>query len=805
MYYKALTITLIVMISQSVLADCDSTMFAGGEGSAENPWQIAEADHLNNVRYCLSSHFVHVDQIDLDTAPYNEGEGWVPIGDSDSPFTGTYDGRWFSINDLFISSAGNQPKGLFGQVDGARIERVWLRDIDITSTTQTPTGGLVGQVDGSSEILDSDVRGRVEARLSFGGLVGLVFGDALIERCQSHVDVVGYDSDIVDIARAGGLVGNMLGGEIVESFSISSVSADDLVGGLVGEIAGGLKEISIRRSYSRGEVDGNTNVGGLIGSSAGQTLVADSFWDTVTSGQETSAGGTGKTPDEMTDIATFTDTETEGLDEPWNFDGLWHMLEHVADGYPFLRSWDITTVAGDNGSIEPDGIFTVFYERTMWFRLIPDDEYQVAEVSGCNGSLDGDRWLAGPVTEHCSVEVSFELQECNSTLFDGGSGTSDDPWQIATPEQLDSIRHCLDGRHFIQTADIDLGTPPWNEDEGWVPLGQPSSGPVPNDLEITYDGGGHAIANLTIDNQMWDQGLFSRLVNSEIRDLNLLDVNIQAASNTGALAAKLEFDDSLPHIERVHVSGVVIGSSRTGGLVGRMEGNLIDSHCDPCEVRGADSVGGLVGYFLAVTGQDESFISRSSSSGLVEGILSIGGLVGLLGGASNVEKSFSTASVEADATAGGLVGRVMGNVRDSYARGNVNANSEHGGAIGSASISASIHEIERIYSTGQVTDGDDEPYGGLVGVSNDPTAVSDSFWNVQTSGQSSSEGGTGKTTAEMQDIATFTDPDTQGLDTPWDFDEVWTIDPEFNDGYPYLRDNPPPDVLDRIFRDRFNE
>jgi len=53
-----------------------------------------------------------------------------------------------------------------------------------------------------------------------------------------------------------------------------------------------------------------------------------------------------------------------------------------------------------------------------------------------------------------------------SGQFGGGQGTEQDPWQIATADHLDNIRYHLEN-HFIQTADIDLGVPPWNENEGW--------------------------------------------------------------------------------------------------------------------------------------------------------------------------------------------------------------------------------------------------------------------------------------------------------------------------------------------------
>jgi len=85
----------------------------------------------------------------------------------------------------------------------------------------------------------------------------------------------------------------------------------------------------------------------------------------------------------------------------------------------------------------------------------------------------------------------------------------------------------------------------------------------------------------------------------------------------------------------------------------------------------------------------------------------------------------------------------------------------------------------------------------LVGDVNSAT-ISNSFWNTQTSGQSSSGGGTGKTTTEMKALATFTDENTSGLTTAWDFEtnpndddannNYWDIDGSgsINNGYPFL-------------------
>ena len=86
--------------------------------------------------------------------------------------------------------------------------------------------------------------------------------------------------------------------------------------------------------------------------------------------------------------------------------------------------------------------------------------------------------------------------------FAGGSGTREDPWQIASAEQLQLVRENLSG-HYTLVADIDL-----SGFENWEPIGafQPLSD-APEDAEVphpdyaftgTFDGAGHTISNLTV-------------------------------------------------------------------------------------------------------------------------------------------------------------------------------------------------------------------------------------------------------------------------------------------------------------------
>jgi hypothetical protein len=122
-------------------------------------------------------------------------------------------------------------------------------------------------------------------------------------------------------------------GTVSNSFSVGNVAGSYYIGGLVAVNFG-----AISNSYSTGKVTGDEYVGGLVGVNWGGN-VNNSFWDTKTSGQVTSAGGTGKTTEEMQEIGTFTMAEWEicavapGATNP---SCTWNIVYQQT--YPFL-SW----------------------------------------------------------------------------------------------------------------------------------------------------------------------------------------------------------------------------------------------------------------------------------------------------------------------------------------------------------------------------------------------------------------------------------------------------------------------------------
>ena len=111
------------------------------------------------------------------------------------------------------------------------------------------------------------------------------------------------------------------------------ISGTDRVGGLVGCNS---YPASVTNCYSAGAVVGTgPDIGGLVGSSWGGKI-RSSFWDTETSGQTWSDGGTGKTTAGMQMATTFLQASWDFVDETANgTEDIWWILE----GKDYPRLW----------------------------------------------------------------------------------------------------------------------------------------------------------------------------------------------------------------------------------------------------------------------------------------------------------------------------------------------------------------------------------------------------------------------------------------------------------------------------------
>jgi hypothetical protein len=255
---------------------------------------------------------------------------------------------------------------------------------------------------------------------------------------------------------------------------------------------------------------------------------------------------------------------------------------------------------------------------------------------------------------------------------------------------------------------------------------------------------------------------------------------------TSSLNFSGNYDGNTYSIEGLFINR---GSTSYCGMFGQIEsGSLISNiNLTNMDITGAQSTGGLVGYIESGT------VSNCSSSGSVSGSNYVGGITGQIANGT-ISCCSSTASVSGSGdNVGGLIGLHASAINNSFARGSVSGSDYVGGFAGYAYGGSSIEDC---YSTGSVSGS--SSVGGLVGYAAEGTefpfpeegaTITASFWNTETSGQSSSAAGTAKTTALMKTLSTFTDAGwdfeietTNGTNNYWDMDGSGSE----NNGYPFL-------------------
>lgn len=293
------------------------------------------------------------------------GTGFEPIG-WDSPFTGTFDGKGYQIQNLYINRPTNSFVGLFSYANSATIKNLGVTvasilggtytgallgicnawcDIDSVYSISTSTGsvavdsywggfvgGLAGEIRDSS-LINSYSTVPVTGTYIVGGLVGYNNNSSIISNSYASGIVIGNNNSV------GGLAGRN-NGTIINSYAISNVAGAQYyeAGGLVGLFEGG----TISKSYVVGAVYGASYKGGLVGTYYTGGIFSDSYWNTEISGLSnicgsgSCAGAVGKTTGQMilqSTYPTWTFMPTASAD--WKQS----TLTPVANGYFPCLSW----------------------------------------------------------------------------------------------------------------------------------------------------------------------------------------------------------------------------------------------------------------------------------------------------------------------------------------------------------------------------------------------------------------------------------------------------------------------------------
>ena len=315
------------------------------------------------------------------------------------------------------------------------------------------------------------------------------------------------------------------------------------------------------------------------------------------------------------------------------------------------------------------------------------------------------------------------------------------------------------------SGNADSGDDYWNNELGWEPIGIHVYDDSSMRFRAIFEGNGHSISNLFINRGNANYvGLFGiTLSSSQIRNTGLRSFNVIGGHYVGGLVGQ-----GRGAITSSYASGSVARArSFAGGLIGFNYGPITASYASG-SVRGTgDYVGGLIGR------NDGGQIKDSYFSGSVSGTEDdVGGLVGANWSNATITTSYASGSVTGTGEhVGGLVGDNNGNITASYASSSVTGDNYVGGLVGDNS-----RAITANYSSGFVI-GTEDYVGGMVGTSRIGN-IKVSYWDTETSGQTISDAGLGKTTAELQSPTGYTGifanwnvniDGNAGGDNPWDF------------------------------------
>ncbi len=263
-----------------------------------NEYLVSNCQQLQAIQHDLNGNYTLTQAINCtETRKWNNGYGFIPIGTQQNPFTGIIDGKGFYIDRFFINQTGYKTAqayaGLFGLTYQAQIIDLHFSNTEIHATANF-TGTLIAYANATT-VYSSSAQGTVasnpkmEATSIVGGLIGLQSGSTE-ESCfkgnttnghimgglvgenigyikESHTSGFVYSSYDASGYTYGGLIGKNLG-----SISNSSSSSEiTMLSGGGGYKAGGLVAINlghITNTYATGHVTSSTS-GGLIAINSG--------------------------------------------------------------------------------------------------------------------------------------------------------------------------------------------------------------------------------------------------------------------------------------------------------------------------------------------------------------------------------------------------------------------------------------------------------------------------------------------------------------------------------------------------------
>ncbi len=679
----------------------------GCNGVADGSSPCNGYELMNDLDFDTNSDGV----MDSNDTYWNGGKGWVPVGNSIVRFSGTFDGNYYTIRNLYIDRTSEFYIGLFGDSDGAVIRNLELSGPLSQVAAVYNAGGLVGIAANNTRISRVKVNSQVSSNSrSAGGIVGLAVDSVTIEQAVFLGRVSGSSS-------AGGIVGN---GHLItfsNVYTAGEVTSSRNAGGILGASPFVSLSNTYNTSYVYGKVSGGIQTGALIGlTDNSEQNVNSSYWDRDASTRSNLVG------DNIFDVIatnSFALTTAEiqcptGPDNTscksgstifkdwdpaiWDFgtDKQYPVL--IFNGVP-QRDTDGDGILDANDDDDDNDGLTDSEEATLGTDpfdsdtdddgLSDGDEVNIVNTNPLEADTDGDGAIDGEDHQPNLVGVVDDVDLDDDGLI-----------EIDTLEDLDAMRYALDGtglRFAHMSAadsrgcngvadgsspctgyelmnDLDFDTNGdgvmnandtyWNGGAGWEPVGTTGFRGVVR-FSGTFDGNYHTIRNLYIARAAQDYvGFFGITSLAAIRNIELSGPLSQVTGRelVGGLVGSA---GGSTRISRVKVNSQVSTSfSSVGGIVGAADNSMIEQAVFLGTVSGSTSVGGILGNGVLID------FSNVYTAGEVVGTERVGGILGYGYLSTNTyENSYVYGKVTGSIDTGAFIGRnieSIENVNSSY-------------------------------------------------------------------------------------------------------------------------------------------
>ena len=623
---------------------------------------------------------------------------------SNTAFTGNFDGIDYNIFGLTIKNGGENT-GLFGYTNNATISNVTLVGGSISGSNNV--GAIVGSANNTTltNVVNS---AAVSGNSNVGGIVGIATGTTVEDAINTGAieGIADTDNGGINVGgiNVGGLIGSMNNSHLIgNSYNLGDVtSIGSNVGGLVGSASNSTIGDGTNLVYNRMDVTGAYNVGGIVGNMVGSTVQNAENSGTVTA--------TGHTTENYIYHSDYT---VDGHNKH-NYEG-----KDDNNGHYAVATVNVANVGGIAGTSSGNSIITdVLNTGDVSSSKVEGQEYYAAgNVGGIVGKAV-DTNISNATNKENEVRGAHNVGGVAG--YFGGTGTVSVGINDGGDIMATGARN---GSGFVKEI---------------VRKENINNKVAPEEFTVGNIGG--------IVGYMYGDGV--KVTGSANRGTVHTDepsdpANVeewQKAANVGGIVGKIDSDKHITgkgNLDKIYENaavsnsyntGDVLGYTGIGGIAGMMYNGAIAGSYNLGDIRTtrqSDTVttkdiidpinmGGIVGDTTEQSSASVYLYDVYNKGKIGDETYTyfgrhVGGIVGRLSG--TVEKAYNTGAIyNGYNVVGGIAGwMVKGSIKNSFNTGNItvndknnNANSEVGGIVGAADISAGHIHIDNVYNLGTV-------------------------------------------------------------------------------------------------------